>query len=154
MQIYITNQFSYLSASALFGIVVGLIYNLLNFLLLFLKKSKKLLFFSDMIFCIILSIMFAVSSYSFNYGIYRWYAILITLSVLNLFNCTIGVYLIRIESIFVNLVKRACVNLIKVLDISIKFVKIIIVGIRIERYSKKLKYDLLRAINQERKNFE
>lgn len=154
MQIYISNQFTYLLASAAFGIVAGIIYNILNLILLFFVNPKKMQLFIDGIFCLIFFCLYGIISFSFNSGTYRWYSAVIAVATLYAFNRTIGVILVKLESTIVKLIKRVYRKLVKALDFLLKFVKITIVNYKIHRYKNELEYDLLHIPNQERKTHE
>ncbi len=146
MQIYISNQYSYFLKSLLFGILLGIIYNIFSVFPLALKKEKTFSFLTDFIFSLIAALGSIVLSFDGNGGIYRWYSFAAAASTFTIYSLTVGKVFFKIEEFIIRGTKRIIYTVFKkiyiVLDFSVKFVKINIQSYKSKVYFKRFKRSL------------
>lgn len=143
MQIYISDQYTYFIKSLIFGIILGVIYNILSALPLIFKKRNAYSFLTDFVFCVITSLGSIVLSFDGNGGIYRWYAFVGTGIGFLIYRLTLGKAVFKLEEIIIRGTKKIIKALFKkiyiVLDFFVKFVKMNIQSYRSKIYFKRFK---------------
>lgn len=113
MTFYVTNQNTVIGVMLLVGVFAGILYDLFTVKRILLKTPAAMLFFEDILFCLIVCTVFVFSIFITNYGYVRWFECAAFLSGL-------GIYRFFISQIFVKM-------LVTVFRFFIRFVKIIAV---------------------------
>lgn len=127
MQIFITDQISYLIISLALGIVMGIYYDALNLIRLILS-NKVISFLTDSFFTLSYGLSIIIATYAKNAGAFRWYSFVASLLSFCLYRISIGKIIIKgeflIVSCIINIFKYTSEKAKKVLDFFLKFVKI------------------------------
>ncbi len=145
MQIFNYNQLNYLFVSCISGLLLGVIYDLLCHTPRLLNSKNRYSFFGDFTFILIAFFSIFASSYSENFGTYRFFSVFgLTLSFY-IYRVTIAKLFIKFELFIINRTKKfinyILIKLHIVLDISVNFVKIRIRSFAINRYKRKILKD-------------
>lgn len=142
MQVYVLEQWRYLVYSIIGGILIGIAHDLLCNMPLALSAKRKHSFFCDALFIIVVAIVTAVLSYSTNDGIYRVYPFLASMASFGIYRISVGKAVLSFNLFIFDKIRAFGDYLFKkfklVLDISVKFVKMIIANLRIRVYKKSL----------------
>lgn len=128
--------------SLIYGIICGFVYDLFLSIKNSINSSKKILFITDFIFVIFVSLIILSVAYTTNYGNIRAYAICSSFSAFVIYRLSIGKFLYLFEVTLICKLKNIICHLFNilklVLDISVKFVKIIMVNCQLKNYKRKL----------------
>lgn len=142
MQIYVSDQWTYLLYSLIAGFLFGAVYDTLCSLPFALSSSKRYSFIGDLVFTVFVAAATFILSYSFNSGTIRMYSLLSSAGTFILYRLSLGSAVLKILLyIFdkIRCLKECLFNKLKiVLDICVKFVKIRMVHFRVTRYKRKL----------------
>ncbi len=126
MTFYVTNQNFVVLTLLVIGLCTGLIYDAFTVKRILLKTPFVLLFFEDVLFCLISCIIFVFAIFITNYGYVRWYEAAAFLSGFALYKLLVSWLIVKV---FVTVLRFAAkiirrVFFIVVLPLKFIFVKL------------------------------
>ena len=110
IEISMTQQCMFFVYSILLGIVTGIIYDFFRIFRVALRHNAVAVFFEDLLFCLIVSIMLILFIFCENYGIVRWFSFLGWMGGFYIYRQTVGRVVMAAAQMIIKFIKRYIIS--------------------------------------------
>lgn len=106
MTFYVTNQNNVVFSLAIVGVLFGFLWDVFEIKRIFLRTGKILIFFEDLLYFALFTIVFVMTVFVTNYGYIRWYEFMGVLSGFVLYKVFFSKTVVAVISFFIKLAGR------------------------------------------------
>ncbi len=106
MTFYVTNQNNVVFSLALVGVLFGVLWDLFEIKRTFLRTGKILIFFEDLLYFALFTVVFVMTVFVTNYGYIRWYEFVGVFSGFAFYKAFFSKTVVAVISFFIRLLGR------------------------------------------------
>ena len=104
--IYITVQCKLFALCLLLGAALGLLYDVLRIFRIAIKHNFIMMFFEDLIYCLIWTSMLILTIFCVNSGVVRWFALIGSAGGFFVYFNTLGRLIIKLANVIITFIKK------------------------------------------------
>lgn len=113
---YPEGQYFVFIYSLLFGVILGIIYDIFKVKRIIFSCNNVILFFDDILYFLLSSVLLTIGIFNINNGNIRWYEILPCILGFVLERCTLSLLIMKIFIIIAKIIKRIIKLVLKFAD--------------------------------------
>lgn len=106
MTFYVTNQNNVVFSLAIVGVLFGVLWDVFEIKRAFLRSGKILIFFEDLLYFALFTIVFVMTVFVTNYGYIRWYEFVGVLCGFAFYKAFFSKTVVAVISFFIRLARR------------------------------------------------
>ena len=147
IEIAISQQCRYFLYSIIFGIVLAVIYDIFRIIRIAFKHSAIVVFFEDILYCLIWTLSLIMLIFCANYGVIRWFSLFGSIAGFYIYYNTIGRIVISLANVIISFIKKVIMSIVRPI---VRFTKFIYKISRRWLFEIKQKYKILYNLLRDR----